>query len=106
MVAVGASLTLAIMAWWTTGHFPGWLYPGACVLTTVLGLLTYLGSRGAQLTLSAVCAVLALGVAVAATKGLALSLPRALVLLVLAAALSVASWRIGEASPESRPRGR
>ena len=99
--AVVATLTLAGMAWWTTGHFPGWLYPGAFVLTTVLSLLSYLGVRGARLTLATACAVLALGVAVAATKGLALSPPRALILLVLAAGLSIASWRL--ASPSFTP---
>jgi len=92
--AVLATLTLAGMAWWTTGHFPGWLYPGAFVLTTVLSLLSYLGIRGARLTLATTCAVLALGVAVAATKGMALSPPRAVILLVLAAGLSIVSWRL------------
>lgn len=104
--AVVATLTLAIMAWWTTGHFSGWLYPGAFVLTTVLSLLSYPGIRGARLTLAAVCAMLGLGVAVAATKGFALSPLKAVILLVLAAGLSLAAWRIGLASPESRSDGR
>jgi hypothetical protein len=85
---------LAIQAWLTTGHFPGWLWPGCLLLVGALSAVASRRRRWARTALSLVNALISVLVIPGALQGFAYSTAKPSILLAISALLIGTSWRL------------
>jgi hypothetical protein len=85
---------LGLQAWRVSGHFPGWVHPGALLGVIALGLLTYGRRRWARILLVVFLGLACVALALGAWQGFYYSPAMAVVLLIVAVLLAGAAWRL------------
>ena len=93
-LCIAIATVLMIRAWLVTVHFPGWIYPGALLLTLALSVLTMARRSWARRVLVVLAALASLAILAGSLQGFVYSPGVAVVLVFVAVLAAAIAWRL------------